>query len=165
MILSKKLKTKALIRLRECAGWSAPVLFANPQRQVLSRRGLYNPDNNPENFNPCDMVLPVLLGSLGVYLIFLLSIHSLYLYVGVGNGVSLFLPFDLKWKTYFFTLCMMGKFECFCHIYGFKEKNTLQEHSRSVKHFGSRSYPTFCCSWSGSKLLAKVVSRQQQVKS
>ena len=35
--------------------------------------------NNPENFHPCDMVLPVLLGSLGVYLIFLLSIHSLYL--------------------------------------------------------------------------------------
>ena len=31
--------TKALNRLRGCAGWSAPVLFANPQRQVFSRRG------------------------------------------------------------------------------------------------------------------------------
>ena len=31
--------TKALIRLHECAGWSAPVLFANHQRQVFSRRG------------------------------------------------------------------------------------------------------------------------------
>ena len=30
---------KALIRLRGCAGWSAPVLFANPRRQVFSRRG------------------------------------------------------------------------------------------------------------------------------
>ena len=39
MILSKKRITKALIRLRECAGWSAPVLFANPRRQVFSRRG------------------------------------------------------------------------------------------------------------------------------
>ena len=29
VILSKKRKTKALIRLREWAGWSAPVLFAN----------------------------------------------------------------------------------------------------------------------------------------
>ena len=29
MILSKKQK-KALIRLRGCAGWSAPVLFTNP---------------------------------------------------------------------------------------------------------------------------------------
>ena len=30
MILSKKRITKALIRLRGCAGWSAPVLFATP---------------------------------------------------------------------------------------------------------------------------------------
>ena len=28
-----------LIRLRICAGWSAPLVFANPRRQVLSRRG------------------------------------------------------------------------------------------------------------------------------
>ena len=39
MILSKKRITKALIRLRGCAGWSAPVLFANHRRQVSSRRG------------------------------------------------------------------------------------------------------------------------------
>ena len=39
MILSKKQITKALFRLRGCAGWSAPVLFANPQRQVFLRRG------------------------------------------------------------------------------------------------------------------------------
>ena len=37
MILSNKQITKVLIRLRGCAGWSAPVLFANPRRQVLSR--------------------------------------------------------------------------------------------------------------------------------
>ena len=30
MILSKKRISKALIRLGGCAGWSAPVLFANP---------------------------------------------------------------------------------------------------------------------------------------
>ena len=41
MVLSKKRITKALIRLRWCAGWSAPVLFANPRRQVFSRRGPY----------------------------------------------------------------------------------------------------------------------------
>ena len=38
-ILSKKRITKALISLRECAGWSATLLFANPRRQVFSRRG------------------------------------------------------------------------------------------------------------------------------
>ena len=42
MILSKKGRTKALIRLCVCAGWSAPVLFANLRRQVFSRRGSYN---------------------------------------------------------------------------------------------------------------------------
>ena len=41
MILSIKRITKALIRLRGCAGWSAPVLFANHRRQVFSRRGPY----------------------------------------------------------------------------------------------------------------------------
>ena len=41
MQLSKKRITKALIRLRGCAGWSVPVLFANPRRQVFSRRGPY----------------------------------------------------------------------------------------------------------------------------
>ena len=39
MLLVKKRTTKALIRLRECAGWSAPVLFANPRGQVFWRRG------------------------------------------------------------------------------------------------------------------------------
>ena len=31
--------TKELIRLRGCAGWSAPLLFANLRRQVFSRLG------------------------------------------------------------------------------------------------------------------------------
>ena len=31
MILSNKRITKVLIRLRGCAGWSSPVLFANPK--------------------------------------------------------------------------------------------------------------------------------------
>ena len=39
MIFSNKRITKALIRLRRCAGWSAPLLFANLQRQVFSCRG------------------------------------------------------------------------------------------------------------------------------
>ena len=33
MILSNKQKTKALIRLPRCAGWSAPLLFANPKNR------------------------------------------------------------------------------------------------------------------------------------
>ena len=39
MIPSNKRKTKALIRLRGCTGWSAPMLFANHRRQVFSRLG------------------------------------------------------------------------------------------------------------------------------
>ena len=34
--LSNKQIIMVLIRLRGCAGWSAPLLFANPQRQVFS---------------------------------------------------------------------------------------------------------------------------------
>ena len=39
MILSNKRITKALIRLRRCTDWSAPLLFTNSQRQVFSRQG------------------------------------------------------------------------------------------------------------------------------
>ena len=43
MVLSKQRSTKALIRLRGWAGWSAPMLFANPRRQVFSHRSpFYN---------------------------------------------------------------------------------------------------------------------------
>ena len=37
IVLYKTRITKALIRLRGCAGWSTTVLFANPRRQVFSR--------------------------------------------------------------------------------------------------------------------------------
>ena len=54
MILSKKRITKALIRLRGCAGWSAPVLFAKPRRQVFTRCGPNNKSvmlNNNNTYN------------------------------------------------------------------------------------------------------------------
>ena len=44
MELYKTRITKTLIRLHGCAGWSAPVLFANPRRQVFSRRGPFQSD-------------------------------------------------------------------------------------------------------------------------
>ena len=40
-ILSNKRITKALIRLRGCAVWSAPLLFAKHRRQGFSRRGQF----------------------------------------------------------------------------------------------------------------------------
>ena len=42
MILSKLQITKALIRLGECTGWSAPLLFTNHRRQVFSCRCPYH---------------------------------------------------------------------------------------------------------------------------
>ena len=42
MILLDKRITQALISLRGCAGWSAPVLFANHRKRVFLRRGPYN---------------------------------------------------------------------------------------------------------------------------
>ena len=41
ILLSKQRITKALIRLRGCSGWSAPLLFPNPRRQVFLCRGPY----------------------------------------------------------------------------------------------------------------------------
>ena len=42
-------------------------------------------------------------------------------------------------------------------------KKFFQEYYQSVKQFGSRSGPTDCRSWSGSKLFAKVISIQQKL--
>ena len=41
------------------------------------------------------------------------------------------------------------------------QKKTNHKYYQSVKRFGSRSGPTFCRALSGSKLFAKIISRQQ----
>ena len=41
MIFSNKRITKALIRLRGCADWSARVLFANHRRQIFLQSCMY----------------------------------------------------------------------------------------------------------------------------
>ena len=58
MILSIKRITKALIRLRGCAGWSEPVLLANPRRQVFSRRGPNDPWKADTTFECCHAYHP-----------------------------------------------------------------------------------------------------------
>ena len=62
---------------------------------------------------------------------------------------------------------MLGNFyHFFCRLPTFFKINSFkklfQEHYQSVKQFESRSGPTFCRSWSGSKLFAKVISRRQK---
>ena len=59
-------------------------------------------------------------------------------------------------------LCILRNFCAIFVIWLFKIKffkKLFQEHYQSVKQFGCRSGPTFCQSWSGSKLFAKVISR------
>ena len=74
-----------------------------------------------------------------------------------------------RWVWMVLTLCMLGNFSCFCcRLLTFFKINFFQkffqEHYQSVKLFGSRSGPTFCRSWSGSKLFAKFYSRQQKFR-
>ena len=49
----------------------------------------------------------------------------------------------------------------YCAIFYCLDAGFFQYH-RGVKQFGSRSGPTFCRAWSGSKLFAKVIIRQQK---
>ena len=51
MILSNKLIIKALIRLRESAGSSAPLVFLTTQRQAFPRQGSYK-GSALENLGP-----------------------------------------------------------------------------------------------------------------
>ena len=52
MILLQIGITKAPSSLRGCAGWSAPLLFANHRRQVFSRRGPFE-QGWPQVENTC----------------------------------------------------------------------------------------------------------------
>ena len=63
-------------------------------------------------------------------------------------------------------LCMLSNFSCLCcRLLNFFKINFLkklfQQYHQGVKQFGSRSGPTGCRSWSGSKLFVKVISRGQ----
>ena len=67
----------------------------------------------------------------------------------------------------YLTICMLGNFSCICcrmptffKISFFK--NFFQKHLQSVRWFGSRSGPTHCQSWSGSKLFENIISRKQK---
>ena len=61
----------------------------------------------------------------------------------------------------------LGNFACFCcRLLTFFKinlfKKFFQEHYQSVKQFGSRSGTMLCRCWSGSKLLARVISRRRK---
>ena len=62
-----------------------------------------------------------------------------------------------------------GYFLCFgvvCWLFSkLALKNSLNEHYKSFKRFASRTGPTFCRSWSGFKLFAKVISRRTKFAS
>ena len=66
------------------------------------------------------------------------------------------------------TVCLLGNFACpfvVCRFF-FKFnffKKFFQEYHPSVEQFGSRSGPTICRAWSGSKLFAKVFCRRQLI--
>ena len=63
------------------------------------------------------------------------------------------------------TLCMLGILHAFCRLLIVFKINLLeklfQEYHQSVNQFGSRSGPTLCRAWSGSKLFVKVISRRR----
>ena len=67
------------------------------------------------------------------------------------------------------TFCFNSLHACWVILHAFLSvdfsnlfKNIFQEYHQSVKQFGSRSGPTKCRAWSGSKLFAKVISRRQK---
>ena len=59
------------------------------------------------------------------------------------------------------TLCMLVNFLC-CWLFQIFFSKNFWEHYQSARRCGSRSGPTFCRSWSGSNLFAKVISRRQK---
>ena len=67
MIFSKKQITKALISLSGCAGWSAPMLFANPKRFSPIKAHIVSDSQKFECFINTQLQLPS--KYLGMYLV------------------------------------------------------------------------------------------------
>ena len=98
MIFSNQRLTKALLRLRECADWFAPLLFANPPRQVFSYRG------------PIYLCSSIVLHA-QINEVFLLYVIGIWTFVGCGvrNKVirkSLIVMFTPCFKTVYYTLSL-----------------------------------------------------------
>ena len=77
-------------------------------------------------------------------------------------------PDKIWWMSYGNRIkhCMLGNFSCFKLVYAyffFKIiffKQFFQGHKQGVKWFGSKIGWTFCPSWSGCKLFAKIIRWQ-----
>ena len=86
---------------------------------------------------------------------------SLSYHLSLRSDFCLFFSGRLRQVLLYITLCPLGNFAYFLssadlfqnqHFF----KKFFQEYHQSVKQFGSRSGPTFCQAWSGSKLFAKL---------
>ena len=99
MILCNKIITKALIRLHRCAGWSAPLLFANPRRQVFSRQGPY------KTCSPTDLLEmgAIILDMSNVWLVGIFRFQTIC--VNSDVGVIMFLGFVAVNAVYLYWCC------------------------------------------------------------
>ena len=97
----------------------------------------------------------------------LLSMIKWYLII-VSN--KHFLVFSLQTHVYVVFMRQVYQslfpsfFHVFCCLLVFDKnifKKSIKQTFQSVKLFRSRSGPTFCRAWSGSKLFAKVISRRR----
>ena len=70
----------------------------------------------------------------------------------MGPGITM-----IKNKLRLFAPCEIFHSSIFLYFFS---KKIFQEHHQSVKQFESRPGPTFCKAWSGTKLIAKVISRR-----
>ena len=99
----------------------------------------------------------LILAILFVGLCYMLSCHFIAWSVKVE-----FLERSIYYKVnrWILTICMLGNFSRYFWrlLIFFKIEFCKKCYLQGIKHFGSRSDPTFCLAWSGSKLFARLLA-------
>ena len=100
MILSKKQITKALIRKRGCTRWSAPVLFANPRRQVFSCHGPPNPSIYESSYLS-EKNIPITLSiSSFISVIYRVGSHMVFVWIHCTDSDRILVDFSMFPESY-----------------------------------------------------------------
>ena len=108
VILSKKRKTKALIRLRGCAGWSAPLLFATLRRQVFPRRGPFDKCSNRYGSKMTNSTVKLLL----VLSIFLNKFFILSILPRIRRSLFFQKNVQMPWQFYSLHIFLLSNYKC-----------------------------------------------------
>ena len=158
-----------LISLQGCPGWSAPLLFANPQREVFSRRGPYLLSIVENTWTSLhNSILIEILSMIYLHYYFQQFFSHIKLFLYHISHIAWVKVFRIKPEFRILRLTFNRKsVSKFWINFNFKLSifvDILQVLKFEFKKFRILEilnfHPWYCRAWSRSRLFAKVISRR-----